>query len=324
MDSTLTFHRIFSPCIHSILTQKYLSLALWCTISFHGTFQESLPDISDPGNFDLNTTDGSTLNIQITEYPVGQILLISPEELSPTISNTSSADPECLETSLNRTLQNLEKQVLEISSKLQALESKLEKRLIHDVKNSPNVFFIPPKSPGPGETDRPALEPFRSGKPSSDRVQWIIPLSESTTSSPEPPPRNLFSKDVPQTSTVLPQRQIDLLNRAKRKSDGNREGQTKSKVLSLCARIIPVEKGSGSSSLRRRKRTRRDVFGDGSDVTSRGRMTEWLGAEHGRQAGLREAQNEVINRWLASRMGRDEMKIQKLRGYHRVSSGDQG
>ncbi|XP_015111106.1 uncharacterized protein LOC107037210 isoform X2 [Diachasma alloeum] len=269
------------------------------------------------------------VNIQITEYPGGHMLLITPEEVHTNVSKTPSVGrvpsssentDHCLQNTFNKTILGLQKQLNEISSKVSVLESKLERRLIHDVKNSPNVFFVPPTSPEPSLMGGSALEHLRDKKP-ADRVEWIIPLTESTTPAPEPPPKNLFSRIISQehaATSSIPQQQIDLLNRAKRRSEKRREAlDKKPKVLSLCARIIPVdEKTQNMSSIptiRRSKRNRRDAFSKDNSLKEHSMMSEWLRAVYKPQEERKMVRNAALKAWLGNKLERDGLKVDNVK-----------
>uniref|UniRef100_A0A0C9QGG7 Osgepl1 protein n=1 Tax=Fopius arisanus TaxID=64838 RepID=A0A0C9QGG7_9HYME len=239
-------------------------IVLWTFFPVEG-FARGIP--VDPD--DNISNEVSTMNIQISEYPGGHMLFITPGEVLPNSSHrlpvknvsTSENINNCLHRAFNKTITNLQKQLTEISLKVSVLESKLERKLMKDEKNSPNILFIPPKTPESQTTDGSALDHLPK---EWDNFEWMTPLKVSTTLAPEPPLVNLISTIIPVSSTPSPtQQQIDLLNRAKRKSEKITEGvDKKPKVLSLCARIIPVDekRHSSISSNRRSKRTRREVL----------------------------------------------------------------
>ncbi|XP_011311411.1 uncharacterized protein [Fopius arisanus] len=211
-------------------------IVLWTFFPVEG-FARGIP--VDPD--DNISNEVSTMNIQISEYPGGHMLFITPGEVLPNSSHrlpvknvsTSENINNCLHRAFNKTITNLQKQLTEISL----------------------------KTPESQTTDRSALDHLPK---EWDNFEWMTPLKVSTTLAPEPPLVNLISTIIPVSSTPSPtQQQIDLLNRAKRKSEKITEGvDKKPKVLSLCARIIPVDekRHSSISSNRRSKRTRREVL----------------------------------------------------------------
>ncbi|XP_063977929.1 uncharacterized protein LOC135162910 [Diachasmimorpha longicaudata] len=290
-------------------------LELWWVCSQIRGFVQGIPlDIVIP---EKNISDEiSSMSIQITEYPGGHVLLITPEQLltnvsthppTKTVPSSNENTDQHLQTVFNQTLLGLQKQLTDILSKVTVLESKLERKLIQDVKKSPNVFFVPPNRTESSPIGRSALEHLRD-RITNDRVEWMIPPTEPIPPAPEPPSKHLFSRIIPHdhsTSSSVPEQQIDLLNRSKRRSERTRETpDKKSKVLSLCAQITPfdekIQNSSAIASIRRSKRTRRDVLSNTDKLKEPPLMSGLLRASFKEREKYRITQNAVLRAFIMS------------------------